>query len=155
MSNKLFLDATERRTKIFTPCGSKEEIVFQKSFDENGEAYLMEAGIRDVQAEIDSHAQEVDIYNILAKAKTDPTVLSCRAAEYGDASIIPETFTEAKRLKAELDASFTTKMKNAYDKFTAKEYISEADFINAVQSGNNAPLESALKAYQTAKTEVK
>jgi len=155
MSNKLFLDATERHVKIYTPCGAIKETVYQKSYDENGEAYLMEAGIRDVQAEIDSHAQEVDIYNILAKAKTDPTVLARRAAEYGDASIIPETFTEAKRLKAELDASFTTKMKNAYDKFSAKEYISEADFIDAVQKGNNAPLESALRAYQTAKTEVK
>ena len=82
--------------------GANLETVYQKSYDENGEAYLMEAGVRDPQAEIDSHAQEVDIYNILAKAKTDPTVLARRAAEYGDASVIPETFTEAKRLKASI-----------------------------------------------------
>lgn len=70
--NKLY---EEGRTPLFSNPGNTERKQYVWAKNEKGEKYLQETTPIDVQAEIESYADECDIKNIVRKASFDPQFL--------------------------------------------------------------------------------
>ena len=65
---------TERKN-LYTEAGKNERKQYVWAKDEKGNEYLQETESIDVQAEIESYADECDIKNIVRKASFDPQFL--------------------------------------------------------------------------------
>lgn len=65
----------EGRKPFFSNSGEVERKQYVWAKDENGEEYLQETESIDIQAEIESYADECDIKNIVRKASFDPEFL--------------------------------------------------------------------------------
>ncbi len=65
----------EGRKPLFSESGKNERKQYVWAKDKNGEEYLQETESIDVQAEIESYADECDIKNIVRKASFDPEFL--------------------------------------------------------------------------------
>ena len=65
----------EGRKPFFSNPGKNERKQYVWAKDENGEEYLQETTPIDIQAEIESYADECDIKNIVRKASFDPEFL--------------------------------------------------------------------------------
>ena len=65
----------EEREDFYTEAGQNEKKQYVWAKDEKGNEYLQETESIDVQAEIESYADECDIKNIVRKASFDPQFL--------------------------------------------------------------------------------
>ena len=65
----------KERKPFFSEPGKKERKQYVWAKDKNGEEYLQETESIDIQAEIESYADECDIKNIVRKASFDPEFL--------------------------------------------------------------------------------
>lgn len=65
----------EGRKPFFSNAGENERKQYVWAKDENSEEYLQETAPIDIQAEIESYADECDIKNIVRKASFDPQFL--------------------------------------------------------------------------------
>lgn len=65
----------EGRKPFFSSAGETERKQYVWAKDENGKEYLQETAPIDIQAEIESYADECDIKNIVRKASFDPEFL--------------------------------------------------------------------------------
>lgn len=65
----------EGRKPFFSNPGEKERKQYVWAKNEKGEEYLQETEAIDIQAEIESYADECDIKNIVRKASFDPEFL--------------------------------------------------------------------------------
>jgi hypothetical protein len=65
----------EGREPFFSNTGENERKQYVWAKDENGKEYLQETAPIDIQAEIESYADECDIKNIVRKASFDPEFL--------------------------------------------------------------------------------
>lgn len=65
----------EGREPFFSESGEKERKQYVWAKDKNGEEYLQETESIDIQAEIESYADECDIKNIVRKASFDPAFM--------------------------------------------------------------------------------
>lgn len=65
----------EGRKPFFSNPGEKERKQYIWAKDEKGKEYLQETAPIDIQAEIESYADECDIKNIVRKASFDPEFL--------------------------------------------------------------------------------
>lgn len=65
----------EEREELYTEAGQNEKKQYVWAKDEKGNEYLQETESIDVQAEIESYADECDIKNIVRKASFDPQFL--------------------------------------------------------------------------------
>ena len=65
----------EEREDLYTEAGQNERKQYVWAKDEKGNEYLQETESIDVQAEIESYADECDIKNIVRKASFDPQFL--------------------------------------------------------------------------------
>lgn len=62
----------EEREDLYTEAGQNERKQYVWARDEKGNEYLQETESIDIQAEIESYADECDIKNIVRKASFDP-----------------------------------------------------------------------------------
>ncbi len=86
-------DSSER---VYQPAGSPVKILYGPVFDARGVMSLEEIGKHDLYAEIQSHADSVDIHVILQRFEAgDTSVLSRIQGTYGDFTEMPRTFAEA------------------------------------------------------------
>lgn len=65
----------EGRKPFFSNAGENERKQYVWAKDENGKEYLQETAPIEIQAEIESYADECDIKNIVRKASFDPEFL--------------------------------------------------------------------------------
>jgi hypothetical protein len=65
----------EGREPFFSESGEKERKQYVWAKDEAGKEYLQETESIDIQAEIESYADECDIKNIVRKASFDPAFM--------------------------------------------------------------------------------
>lgn len=65
----------EGRKPFFSESGEKERKQYVWAKDKDGKEYLQETESIDIQAEIESYADECDIKNIVRKASFDPQFL--------------------------------------------------------------------------------
>lgn len=65
----------EEQEPFFSNAGENERKQYVVAKDENGKEYLQETESIDIQAEIESYADECDIKNIVRKASFDPQFL--------------------------------------------------------------------------------
>lgn len=65
----------EERKPFFSNTGEKERKQYVWAKDENSKEYLQETAPIDIQAEIESYADECDIKSIVRKASFDPEFL--------------------------------------------------------------------------------
>lgn len=65
----------EGRKPFFSESGEKERKQYVWAKDKAGEEYLQETESIDIQAEIESYADECDIKNIVRKASFDPAFM--------------------------------------------------------------------------------
>lgn len=86
-------DPSER---VYSEPGSPVKTLYSPVFDKHGIMSLEESGKHDLYAEIQSHADSVDIHIILQRFESgDVSVLSRVQGTYGDFTQMPKTFAEA------------------------------------------------------------
>lgn len=114
-----------RPEKKPTSAGSKIRDTYKWAIDENGKKKLIHDYDEDVQAKIESYADECDIKNIVARAAFDPVFAQAIAetsGSYVDITDYPETIHDLKRraeeagktieeIKAELEKPKTEEKK--------------------------------------------
>lgn len=86
-------DPSER---VYSEPGSPVKTLYSPVFDKAGVWHLEESGKHDLYAEIQSHADSVDIHIILQRFESgDVSVLQRVQGTYGDFTSMPKTFAEA------------------------------------------------------------
>lgn len=82
--------------RLISEPGSPVKQLYQPKYRDDGTWYLIEAGVHDLYAEIQSHAGSVDIHEILRRfAQGDVGALERIQGAYGDFTQMPTTFAEA------------------------------------------------------------
>lgn len=90
-----FRTSFDRREIKSTP-GNPIKTLYGPIFDSQGRLHLKETGRHDLYAEIQSHADSVDIHVLLQRyAAGDPGALARVQGAYGDFTQMPSTFAEA------------------------------------------------------------
>ena len=103
----------EGRKPFFSNPGEKERKQYVRAKDEKGQEYLQETEPIDIQAEIESYADECDIKNIVRKASFDPEfmrslsqgVLTEEETPVTDITGFPQNIHEYHRLIATAQAN--------------------------------------------------
>ena len=102
----------EGRKPFFSDAGEKERKQYVVAKKENGEKYLQETESIDIQAEIESYADECDIKNIVRKASFDPEflkslsqgALTAEETPVADITEFPQNIHEYHRMMATAQA---------------------------------------------------
>lgn len=102
----------EGREPFFSNAGENEQKQYVWSKDENGKEYLQETAPIDIQAEIESYADECDIKNIVQRASFDPEflkslsqgVLTTEETPVMDITEFPQNIHEYHRMMATAQA---------------------------------------------------
>lgn len=131
--------ANEKYKHAATPAGLVKEAVMEKTYDDMGHPVLKMTGERNVQEEIDSYADLVSMDRIVEQYAANPSSIRVRNLQYGDAAMIPNSVDEARKKYDEYEAN----IKVAYSNFKGKEYISYADYKEALTKGNIEALQAA------------
>lgn len=91
-----FYTQYDRPARVHVDPGDPVKTLYGPVFDKNGVMQLKETGKHDLYAEIQSHADSVDIHVLLQRyANGDPGVLARVQGAYGDFTQMPQTFAEA------------------------------------------------------------
>lgn len=91
-----FITQFDKRDRVHCEPGSRTKVMYGPIFDKNGVMSLKEIGTHDLYAEIQSHADSVDIHVLLQRyAQGDVGVFSRMQGAYGDFTQMPKTFAEA------------------------------------------------------------
>lgn len=101
---------------------------YQEELDENGKLTVVITGKTDVGAEIQSHAEECKIENILLQAsRGDMSALQQREAYYIDSTNMPKTLMEAQNIVIKAKQDFYTlplEVRKEFDN-SPEMYVSE------------------------------
>lgn len=124
----------EGRKPFFSNPGEKERKQYVKAKDEKGNEYLQETEPIDIQAEIESYADECDIKNIVRKASFDPEfmrslsqgVLTEEETPVTDITEFPRNIHEYHRLIATAQANAIMLAKTQETAKTEPEQKSQA-----------------------------
>lgn len=124
----------EGRKPFFSNPGEKERKQYVRAKDEKGQEYLQETEPIDIQAEIESYADECDIKNIVRKASFDPEfmrslsqgVLTEEETPVTDITGFPQNIHEYHRLMATAQANAIMLAKAQETAKTEPEQKSEA-----------------------------
>lgn len=82
--------------QIFAEPGSPVKTLYGPIFDDRGIMHLTEVGLHNLYAEIQSHAESVDIHVLIQRYQSgDVEALSRVQGAYGDFTQMPTTFAEA------------------------------------------------------------
>lgn len=82
--------------RVHVDPGERTKVMYSPYFDKSGVMHLKESGIHDLYAEIQSHADSVDIHVLLQRyAQGDVGALARVQGAYGDFTQLPQTFAEA------------------------------------------------------------
>lgn len=108
----------EGREPLFSEAGEKLRKQYVWAKNEKGEEYLQETEPIDIQAEIESYADECDIKNIVRKASFDPQFLKSlsEGAMSGteiDITEFPQNIHEYHRMMATAQAKMLEIQQNA------------------------------------------
>lgn len=124
----------EGRKPFFSNPGEKERKQYVRAKDEKGNEYLQETEPIDIQAEIESYADECDIKNIVRKASFDPEfmrslsqgVLTEEETPVTDITEFPRNIHEYHRLIATAQANAIMLAKTQETAKTEPEQKSQA-----------------------------
>nr|DAU33477.1 MAG TPA: Scaffold protein [Microviridae sp.] len=111
----------EGREPLFSEAGDKQRKQYVWTKNEKGEEYLQETEAIEIQAEIESYADECDIKNIVRKASFDPQFLKSlsEGAMTGtevDITEFPQNIHEYHRMMATAQAKMQEIQQNAQTK---------------------------------------
>ena len=81
--------------RVTANSGSRLRILYQAQLDDEGRIDLVECGTEDLYAQIQSHADSVDIHTILRQFEAgDTEALMRRQGTFGDFTEMPKTYAE-------------------------------------------------------------
>lgn len=108
----------EKAPSISTEPGSRTKVMYGPKYDKQGRMYLVETGVHDLYAEIQSHADSVDIHVLLERfAQGDPGALTRIQGTYGDFTQLPGSFAEALNIMAAAEQYFMSLPVDVRDRF--------------------------------------
>ena len=98
----------EDRKRYYSKAGSRYADIHAIRIDELGHKTLVKTGEKtDIQAKIESHADECDIEALLARSEIEGyEILQKREAMYGDVTITPKSLLEAQIMLQDRENEF-------------------------------------------------
>lgn len=97
------------RTRFWTNPGSREKVLYAPEVAKDGTYVLVETGREDLYADIQSHAESVDIHVILDRyARGDLGALSRVQGVYADVTGMPGSYAEMLNLVVSGEAQFNS-----------------------------------------------
>lgn len=123
----------EGRTPLFSASGEKQRKQYVWAKDKEGKEYLQETESIDIQAEIESYADECDIKNIVRKASFDPQFMQSLSQGALDGTEVditewPQNIHEYHKMIATAQANALALQKMQEE--TPKEAPKEGDMKN-------------------------
>ena len=148
MSSRNFFDALHMRSgRVFSPVGSKTKVDYQLDIEPDGNRRLVETGVTDRYAIIQSHKAECTIENILKRFEAgDTSVLQRVQGVYADTTVFPKdliTANEAIKNAERLYKSLPSDVRAQYQGFddfvrTFGTYDGIADFCSKFTKNDDA-----------------
>lgn len=134
------MENTQYRAKkrFFTNCGSPIKTLYVGEYDKKGNFNIVEKGKDNLYAYIQTFADSVDIYSILARFENgDTQALNKAQGMYGDFSAMPKSYADmlnaiynAEQWFAGLDKDIRAKFDNDPQKFISQ--LDSPDFLEKV-----------------------
>lgn len=110
--------------------GDKMKQTYRMKIDESGKEVLIEDDLIDIQAEIDSYEEEVNVNNIIARYMAgDENALDRAKAFFADVSKVPKNFAQILELNNRAKQEFNLLPADVKELFNG-DYI---DFLNNPQ----------------------
>lgn len=142
-----WLDVSSKDHRVYSQPGSGIVDVMAPVVDDDGRITLVQAGKHDLYAEIQSHADSVDIHKIIQRFKNgDISALNRRAASYMDVTDMPQNYAELLNTVIEtrqyfdaLDPEIRAKFGDDFGTFV--ESFGSEDFIKAFGVLKDQPIE--------------
>ena len=132
----MFRTQYDPHDRIHVEPGQREHIRYGGHYDEKGRVVLDEIGRIDTYAEIQSHAESVDIHVLMERyARGDVDALSKAQGFYGDVLDFPKTYAEALNHMNEMEHQFMALPLEIREKFghSFTEFLAssgEPDFLD-------------------------
>lgn len=105
--------------RVYCPAGSPIKETFYGEYDKAGVLQIKPKGTINLYEEIQSHAESVDIYTIIARCENgEPDLLTRRQGLFADISEMPNNFAEMLNKVQEgeeLFASLSTEVKEKFN----------------------------------------
>lgn len=145
---KSYTDCLRADTQPSEP-GSPEAIIYKSLRGNDGVIRLTPNGTVNIQDEINSYAQSVDIHTIVKRYMAgDPTALGSRQGIYTDISSVPSSFIGALQFVESMQADFERLPAEVKERFgnDFAQYIKTAgsdEWLNAV---NPQPEQKEVKS---------
>lgn len=124
--------------------GNRTEPIYKERYEENGVRYLVKTGDRNIYDEIQSHKNEADIKNLIARYTAGDMIIIDKMShlEYGDTTKMPKTYMDMYNRLNDMKESFYAlplEIREKFDNDFAK-YAAEAGtekWINKMGIKNN------------------
>lgn len=129
--------------ELYSEPGNAFEPIYSARYDDSGVLILEKVGERDIFAEIQSHAESVDINNILLRySRGETDVLSRVQGFYEDVSDMPKTYQDVLNSVLLCEEFFTSlpveekeKFDNSFSKFMIE--LGNPDFMEKFNDGSS------------------
>lgn len=155
-------------SRVIQHPGDPVKTMYGPKYRPDGTWYLVEIGKHDLYREIQSHADSVDIHEILRRFATgrDPAAFSRLQAVYGDFTQMPKTFAEALNtliaaqqyfmdLPKETRAEFGHDFNQFIASFDSPDFLAKSGLFDLPSNPdpNNVPMpDTPLSPSQTSST---
>lgn len=117
----------------FSNAGDRYQTEYSAHYDDDGRLCLEPNGVTDLYAEIQSHAQECDIHNIINRYQLGDTEAFNRAnGFYADVTNLPTSYMELLNKLNDAEAFFASLTPEIKKKFN----YSLSEFLAAVDNGS-------------------
>lgn len=153
-----FYTQFHRRKFVPTEPGDPIKVTYAGRYDDCGRVVLMETGKINLQDEIQSHADSVDIHTLLKRfTNGDASALSSRQAIFADVTEMPKTYAEMLNKMIDMEQAFNhldpeikEKFGNSFQRFLAESNTeSFAEKLGLVEKAATVSLDQQDPAVDT------
>lgn len=124
----MFRTKYEEHKRVYSDPGSPVVPVYKSEYDENHNLVVKENGVKNLYAEINSHAESCDIHVVLNRfVNGDKEALMQRAGAFIDISQMPDNLNDFVKLASQAESLFNTLPYEVKEKFNNNpvEFISQ------------------------------
>lgn len=109
------------------PTGTRYDQKYRIEYSKTGHKLIVPDGTTDRYAIIQSHSEECNIENIIAKSKLDPSVLNRKVGQYGDFTKMPKSLAEAQNMIVGIKQEFYKLPIEVREKFnnSPEQYVAQ------------------------------
>lgn len=137
------------------PTGTRYDQKYRIEYSKTGHKLIVPDGTTDRYAIVQSHSEECNIENIIAKSKLDPSVLNRRVGQYGDFTKMPKSLAEAQNMIVGIRQEFYELPIEVREKFnnSPEQYVAQYGTKSWIEATGYGDYIKKQEAKETVKEE--